>query len=151
MKWTIDHSCLPAYLRVTIEGDPTAESNFALWDELLLHDSWTPGRSVMFNVTALQEMGPAANEITQLAIQYFIENEKRIGPSCIAVVRGERGANSYSRQFQYALRLRGSSVVIRYFADEDAAAEWLMHISRTDVNGTHSEIDPARQIDPGSP
>ena len=132
MKWTLDHSFLPVYLRVAIQGKSTAAANRALWEALLSHEDWRPGTSILFDVTGMEQLGDSANEITEASITYFVENKERIGPSCIAVVRGHNEINGYSNRFQYALRLRGSSVVVRNFADETSAVEWLAHISKTE-------------------
>jgi hypothetical protein len=129
MKWTIDHSNLPVYLRVNVEGKPTVESNRALWDEILKSEAWTPGTSVLFDSGRLEPLGPEANHLTQESVRYFIEYADEIGPSCIAVFRARPETYSYSRQFQYAIRLRGSAVIVRRFSDEQAAIDWLNILS----------------------
>ena len=125
MKWNIDHSNLPVYVRVTVEGQPAVEDNRAMWDEILASEHWKPGTSILYDNSRLDALGTTATRITEESVRYFIEREAEIGPTCIAVYRGTRDIPTYSRQFQYAIRLRGSSVIIRNFADEDAAVEWL--------------------------
>jgi hypothetical protein len=125
MKWTFDHSRLPVYLQVTVEGKPSAEEVIALWDEMTMSGLWHPGMSVLLDSSKLAPMGTDGSRIIQDLIRYFIERREQIGKSCIAMVRSNAETYSYVRQFEYGIRLRGSSVVVRNFASPEHAAEWL--------------------------
>ena len=125
MKWTFNHSRLPVYLRVDVEGSISADEMAAFWSDLIAQPDWRPGTSILIDNVRLDPLGPNAPDVIKTSTTFFIENQDAIGPSCIAIVRTTAEIYLYSRQFEYALRLRGSSVVVRNFGDETAAIEWL--------------------------
>ena len=125
MKWTFDHAGLPAYVRVSVDGNATAEDSRALWQELIALPEWKPGTSVLIDNRSLEPMGFKNAEMVREVADLFVEKKDEIGASCIAVVRKEPERYSYSRQFEYSIRLRGSPVIVRNFFDEAAAIEWL--------------------------
>ena len=133
MKWKFDHSRIPVYFRVDVEGSVSADEMAAFWSELIAHPEWRPGTSILIDNNHLEPLGPGAPEIIKRSTSFFIENQSAIGPSCIAIVRTTAEIYLYSRQFEYALRLRGSSVVVRNFGDEGAAIEWLT--DHASING----------------
>jgi len=125
MKWTLDHSGLPAYLHVTVEGKATAEDALALLDELVSSENWHPGMSVVVDKTNLLPLGNDGSRIVQHLVRGFIEHHEKIGKSCIATVHPKNETYNYVRQFEYGIRLRGSAAVVRSFADFDRAVEWV--------------------------
>jgi hypothetical protein len=139
MDWTIDYSPLPVYIRVATSGVATVEDTRAMWDELLASENWSTGTSVLLNSSEVRPAGTEGYHITQEMARYFIERVAEIGESCIAFVRADRDVFSYTSQLQYAIRMRGSSVIIRSFGKEQAAIDWLQTIYRED--GKKSDHD----------
>jgi hypothetical protein len=125
MKWTFDHSLLPSYVKVSVEGQASVDSARKLLDQLTGSDFWHPGMSVLFDISGLAPMGTDKNAILQDLIRYFVEHRQIIGKGCIATVRPDPDAYNNIRQFEYGIRLRGSEVVVRNFMDASNAAEWL--------------------------
>jgi hypothetical protein len=82
--------------------------------------------SVLIDNRQLEAMGSAGAQIVTEVSGFFIEKKDEIGPSCIAVVSKPAEFYSYSRQFEYSIRLRGSPVTLRSFTDERSAIDWLM-------------------------
>ena len=125
MKWTFDHSQLPAFLRVFVEGKASVGDARALLDELIESDRWHPGMSVLVDISGLPSSDGERHTIIQDLIRYFVEHRKEIGKSCIATVRPSAEAYNYIRQFEYGIRLRGSEAVVRNFMNERHATDWL--------------------------
>ena len=115
MKWTFDHSRLPAFLQVSVEGQASVDDAHALLDELLESEFWRPGLAVLVDISRMM----------QALIRYFVERRYDIGKSCIATVRPSPSAYNNIRQFEYGIRLRGSEAVVRNFMSTHNAAEWL--------------------------
>jgi hypothetical protein len=125
MKWTFDHSQLPVYVRVIVEGKANINDARALLDELVLSELWHPGMSVLVDISEMPPTGDDRFAIIQDLIQYFIERRQDIGKSCIATVRPRAEAYNYIRQFEYGIRLRGSEAIVRNFMNTGNAADWL--------------------------
>jgi hypothetical protein len=128
MNWEIDFSPLPVYIRVTTAGTVSLGEHKKMWDEIVSSENWTPGTSVLMKSRALPPFGVEGYRITQDAARYFVERNADLDKTCIAVVREDPQNYYHSRQFQYAIRLRGSSVTVRNFTDENSAAAWLENI-----------------------
>jgi len=125
MKWTFDNAGLPVFVRVSVEGKATVEESRALWRELIGLKEWKSGMSVLIDNRELESMGSTGAQIVTEVSGFFLEKQDEIGPSCIAVVRKSSEFYSYSRQFEYSIRLRGSPVIVRNFTDEKSAIDWL--------------------------
>ena len=125
MDWTIDYSPLPVYIRVATAGVATIKGSKVMWDEILASENWVSGTSILFEHSAARPQGTEGYHLTQEMTRYFSEKVAEIGDSCLAVILADRDVYHYVSQFQYAIRLRGSAVIIRSFADERAAVEWL--------------------------
>jgi hypothetical protein len=125
MDWRIDYSPLPVYVRIVVAGTSAVADNKAMWDDLLASECWAPGTSVLFESSVIRQMGTGSYHSMQEVARHFAERAGEIGESCLAVLRADRDEFNYVSQFQYAVRLRGSSVTIRNFTDERAAVEWL--------------------------
>jgi hypothetical protein len=130
MDWSIDYSPLPVYVRVATSGVATVEDTKAMWNELLASENWSGGTSVLLESTEIRPAGTEGYHLTQEMARYFIERMAEIGESCVAFVRADRDVFNYISQLQYAIRMRGSSVIIRSFGNEQAAVEWLKAIYR---------------------
>jgi hypothetical protein len=128
MKWTIDDSSMPMYLRVTIEGPPAIEGYLALWKTVLAHDGWQPGTSVLVDATHREPFGSQALSIVDELAQFFAENQNDFGDAFIASFVSEQESYRFSRVFEYSAHLRGCSVVLRTFPDEDSALHWLSYL-----------------------
>jgi hypothetical protein len=128
MDWNIDYSPLPVYIRIATEGPVSFEDTKAMWDEILASREWIPGTCVLFDSGSVRPR-TVGDRVTDETAHYFIEREKDIGECLIAVFRGHPEIYRFSSQFQYAIRMRGSSVVIRNFSTEKAAIEWLSLIA----------------------
>ena len=124
MKWTLDHSRAPSFIRAVVEGTPSTEETLALWEHLLSCEEWRPGTSVLIDNTAL-EAGWVNSEIIDSLAKYLISKQRSIGDGLIAVLGSTADVNRYSRQLEYGLKLRGVAVLVRNFGDERAAIEWL--------------------------
>ena len=124
MKWTVDHSRTPLYIRVKVEGTPTVEDTLELWEQLLSCKNWRPGTGLLIDNS---EIGPgsAGSQILDALAKYLVIKQKAIGDSRIAVLGSKTDINRYSRQLEYGLKLRGVSLLVRNFGDEPAAVEWL--------------------------
>lgn len=135
MKWTFDHSHLPVYVRVIIEGSVSIVDAYALMDELLDSERWHPGMSILVDLNNVLPASDNWHLIIKDLIGYFIDRRNIIGKCCIATVRPHAEAYNYIRQFEYGIRLRGSEVVVRNFINSDHASEWLMnHAGMCGVN-----------------
>jgi hypothetical protein len=130
MDWTIDYSPLPVYVRVATGGMATAEGSRVMWDEILNSEHWVPGTSVLFRHLAARLQGTEGYRLTQGLTRYFAEKVAEIGDSCLAVILVDSDVYHYLSQFQYAIRMRGSSVIVRSFTDEQTAIEWLEAVYR---------------------
>jgi hypothetical protein len=125
MKWTFDHSSLPVYLRVIVEGRANVDDARALLDELLESELWRPGMCILADISGLLPTAPDRQTMIQELVRYFIERQQHIGKSCIATVRPRAEAYNYIRQFEYGIRLRGSEAVVRNFINPDHAIDWI--------------------------
>ena len=125
MNWEIDFSPLPVYIRVATAGTVAPVEHKAMWDEIISSEHWAPGTCVLMMSDANPPPGAESYQVTRSAVRYFVERDAEIGKSCIAVVRPGPPNYYHSRQFQYAIQLRGSSVVVRNFTDEVSAVSWL--------------------------
>jgi hypothetical protein len=128
MKWTIDDSSMPMYLRAKIEGPPSIDDYLDLWNAILAHDKWCPGLSVLVDATKRESLGPQALTLVDDLADFFAENNNRFGRSCIASFVSETESYKFSRVFEYSAPLRGSSVVLRTFPDEESAIHWLSYL-----------------------
>lgn len=144
MDWTIDYSPLPVYIRVATSGSATVEDNKAMWNELLAAENWSGGTSVLLESSEARPTGTEAYQITQEMARYLIDRMAEIGESCVAFVRADRDVFNYTSQLQYAIRMRGSSVIIRSFGNEQAAIDWL----RTIYHETEKKPQNPSSIDP---
>lgn len=129
MKWTIDDSSMPHYLRVTISGPPVIEEYLALWQAVLDHDRWQPGICVLVDATRRDTLASQALSLVDALARFFAENASKFGRTRIASFVSETEAYRFSRVFEYSARLRGSSVVLRTFPDEVAALRWLSYVA----------------------
>jgi len=144
MDWSIDYSTLPVYVRVATSGVTTVEDTKAMWNELLASEDWSRGMSILLESTEVRPAGTEGYHLTQEMARYFIERMAEIGESCIAFVRADRDIFNYTSQLQYAIRMRGSSVIIRSFGNEQAAIDWLKAIYReTEKPESRSSPDPS--------
>jgi len=125
MDWKIDYSPLPIFIRVVTGGTATAEDNKAMWDEILASEHWAPGTSVLLENAAARPTGTDGYHINQEMTRYFAERVDEIGNGCLAIMQADRDIYNYVSQFQYAIRMRGSSVIIRSFSDAPTASQWL--------------------------
>jgi len=132
MKWTIDHSRLPVFIRVDVDGTASSEDNIALWSALLSLNEWQPGTSVLIDNRKLEPPRIGSSQMMMDLTQFFIQRKEKIGPACIAIIRTSSEGYAYSRQFEYGLRLRGSEVIVRNFGDEKEAVAWLSDCSDRD-------------------
>lgn len=137
MKWNIDTSSMPSYLRVETNGEPTPESFAGMWDEILQSDFWRPGFTVLIDNRKLKPLKDA-DALTTASIDYFAQNAARIGKACISVVSSQPENFKYARQFQYGTRLQGCDAVLQVFGTESQAVEWLDHFSIIRNNQNHS-------------
>jgi hypothetical protein len=136
MNWEIDYSPIPVYIRVVTSGIVTADDHSAMWDELLKSGSWKPGTGVLFEAGSIQPLGAEGYRITQQSTRYLIQRKDEIGSSCVALVLAGSENTVHARQLQYAVQLRGSSMVIRNFADEASAIDWLRAVAQFDRDHT---------------
>jgi len=128
MTWTIDDSSMPMYLRATIEGLPAVEDYLALWNAIVAHDGWQPGTSVLVDATQREPLGSQALTIVDELAHFFAKNKSKFGRSCIASFVSETESYKFSRVFEYSAHLRGSSIVLRTFRDEESAIRWLSYV-----------------------
>ena len=128
MKWTIDDSSMPMCLGATIEGEPSIDGYLDLWNAVLAHDKWRPGVSVLIDALRREPFGSQALAITDELAQFFAKNSGKLGRSCIASLASEPESYKFSRVLEYSARLRGSSVVLHTFPDEESAIHWLSYV-----------------------
>jgi len=125
MNWKIDHSDLPAFIRVTVDGNVTLERFEALWDDLCSHEQWRPGTSVLMDNRKMDRIGVDGIGLMAGAAEYFGANHDKIGDARVAVISAHREHFMHARQFQYAIRNRNSPANVQIFFDENEAVEWL--------------------------
>jgi len=140
MKWTFDHSRLPVYLQVAVEGVANIDDLRRLLEQLLESEFWHPGMSILVDLGGLKPTQQDKHSLIQDLIRYFVDRRKDIGKSCIATVHPAADAYNYIRRFEYGTRLRRSEVVVRNFMDSNHAAEWLTN--HAGMCGGESETDP---------
>ena len=126
MKWTIDKSRLPSFVRVNTNGDAKLDDLRNMWSELIQSDFWQPGFPVLIDNRKLKQ-SKDPGEFTSGAIDFFAENKDRVGPSCIAALGAQPVNFTFARQFQYGIRLKGSDAVLQIFGTEAQALDWLEH------------------------
>lgn len=124
MRWTLDHSRAPFFIRVIVEGTPSVEATLELWDELLGCEEWRPDTSVLIDNSGL-DSGWVDPDILDALAKYLISKQRSIGNGRIAMLGSTSDVNPYGRQLEYGLKLRRVSVLVRNFGDERAAIDWL--------------------------
>ena len=130
MKWTVDASHLPVYLRVRAEGELTREKYVGMWADILSNENWKPGLSVLVDGRELKPIAAenAQGMVTELA-NYFADRAGDIGPSHIARLVSKVNFQN-ARTFQYALKTRDLPMVFQIFLLEDDAITWLNYFDR---------------------
>jgi len=126
MKWTIDKSRLPAFVRVDTSGEAGVSDLKTMWQEIIEGDFWEPGFPILVDNRNLKEIKDP-DKFTRAAIDFFAGNTQRVGASCIAVLSSQPDNYKYARQFQYGIRLKGSDAVLQIFSSETQALDWLEH------------------------
>ena len=134
MKWSVNRTALPAFLRVAIEGKPSRAEYLALCDEVVTDKGWKPGTSVFFDITRRDPMGLEAHDITKALADYFVRNKAIIGKMVIAIWSRDTQTYQYNRMFEYSVRMRNSPVAVRTFSDEHDAVAWLEMIYSEEHN-----------------
>ena len=129
MKWTIDKSRLPAFVRVETSGKPDLDGLISMWDDIVDSAFWEPGLTILIDDRKLTQI-PEPDKFTEATIEFFAENKETIGHACIAALSSQRDSFKYARQFQYGIRLRGSEAVIQLFISETQALQWLDHFCK---------------------
>ena len=129
MKWRIDSTSLPSYLRVSTEGDVSAQDFTSMWNEILKYESWSPGTSVIFDNRGLRPVPQNGSgvDMTSIATDYFESRADDIGAARIAVLMKVRENYRYARQFQIGVELRRVPVRLQMFFDEREALAWLVN------------------------
>lgn len=131
MKWSIDKSHLPEYLKLTVSGGPTAEDYVRMWNEVLSLDEWERGTPVLKDITRRAPLGPSAHEIQSAVADLLDEHRSLIEESTIAIFASAASdIYNHDRILEYALRLRGSTMLIRTFENEKDAIDWLARMRR---------------------
>lgn len=131
MNWQIDDTRMPEFLRVTLDGEPSAEDYIQLWTEVLAHDRWSPGTAVLVDGTRRSPYGDRAAAVAKAVADLFARHADEFGDSPVASIVKTSEYSQFDRSVDYAARSRGSHSILRYFTNEKDAAEWLKHISRT--------------------
>jgi hypothetical protein len=134
MKWLIDNSSLPKYIRVSVSGEFAPDGYRAMWNDIIGSVNWRAGTSVLIDNSGLKPLGPVAGKYIEDAVRYFVEKRIEIGPACIAIFLSGPEIFRFSRVFEYAIRMRGSGAVVRNFADESSAIEWLEHCGNAELS-----------------
>jgi len=126
MKWTVDKSHLPSFVRVDTEGEPALTDFMDMWQELIESDFWQPDFTVLIDN---RKLGPIKepDKFTMGAVGFFAANKDLVGKACIATVSAQPDNFQYARQFQYGIRLKGSDAVLQIFGTETQALDWLEH------------------------
>lgn len=99
-----------------------------MWGAMLAHDKWRPGTSVLVDATQRESFGQQALSLVDDLADFFAENKVKFGDSFIASFVSEPESYKFSRVFEYSAHLRGSSVVLRTFPDEESALRWLSYL-----------------------
>jgi hypothetical protein len=136
MKWTIDPSTLPDYIRIVTNGTASNAEVTSMWRDLLDSDYWRPGTPALFDNRELVPLPRDGSGIvmTDTTAEYFEARADDIGPARIAFLT--RAPENYPlvRQFQIAMHTRRLTATLQMFYDEEDAITWLTSgkISRTD-------------------
>lgn len=131
MIWNIDDTSLPNFFRVTLEGDPSPEDYAAFWSEVISHQNWRPGASVLVDGTGRSPYGERAGSIVNTVSDFFSTHIDEFGDSNVASIIKPNEYSQFERVVEYSARLRGSHAILRYFTNESDATEWLKNISMT--------------------
>jgi hypothetical protein len=129
MKWMIDKSRLPSFVRVVTSGEPTLHHLKAMWQEIIESDFWYPGLTVLVDNRILKPLKDP-DSFTTGAIEFFTANKAILGKACIAVISNQPDNFKYARRFQYGIRLGGSDAVLQLFGTETQALAWLNYFHR---------------------
>jgi hypothetical protein len=86
MKWTIDTSRLPSFVRVNTGGESSADDFMAMWEGVIQSEFWAPNLPILVDNRDLKEINEP-DKFTRAAIEFFAQNSKLVGRSCIAVIR----------------------------------------------------------------
>jgi len=121
MNWTIDDTELPAFLRLKVEGMPTREDYVSAWQNIIHHQRWKPGTSVLIDATLREPLGSQAPIIVEALADFFGKHNIDLGSACVASITREEQGYIYKRLLEYAAKLRGADVTLRNFDDERAA------------------------------
>jgi hypothetical protein len=132
MRWLIDDSFLPSYLRLTVEGKPTVDDYVAAWQAVIEHPSWKPGTRVLVDAKKREQLGSDAPRIVEAMARFFSDHSADFGSVCVASITRPEQGYLYSRQFEYSIKLRGAYITLNNFPDEASAVEWLEQL--TDMN-----------------
>ena len=100
MKWMIDKSRLPGFVRVETSGKPDLGELISMWDDIVESDFWEPGLTLLIDNRKLMQI-PEPEKFTEATIEFFAENKETIGHACIAALSSQRDSFKYARQFQY--------------------------------------------------
>jgi hypothetical protein len=127
MKWKIDTSTLPAYVRVENEGSLTLAAFTFMWSALLASDFWQPGLCVLFdnrNIEPIHYDGSDARVLSD-ALDFFEGRMTEIGSSRIALLMGGPEDSIFAQQCQLAVSLRNLPASVQMFFGESDALAWL--------------------------
>jgi hypothetical protein len=125
MIWRIDHSQLPGYLKVSVEGKASLSEYQMLWAEIVDSKDWEPGTPILKDIRGREPLGPEGFQIVHGIAEILSGEQARIGESLVAIVANEDEGFRYGRVLEYAVRIRNSEVVIRTFGSEQSAIDWL--------------------------
>ena len=143
MKWTIDKSRLPSFVRVETSDEPELIDLMDMWQELIDSDYWRPGFTVLVDNRKLRPISDP-DKFTRGAIEFFAANKDLVGKACIAAISSEPSTFKYARQFQYGIRLKGSDAVLQIFNSESNALDWLEHYCKVGDKKTDSVTSSLR-------
>jgi hypothetical protein len=125
MNWHIDHTPLPGFIRISVEGKPSLPDYQRLWQDVITHDGWKPGTPILKDIRNREPLGSDGFDIVHAIAEYLVHENERVGDSLVAIVTDQEHGFRYGRVLEYAIRMRKSQVVIRTFGNEESAINWL--------------------------
>ena len=125
MNWQIDHTPLPGFIRISVEGKPTLQDYQRLWKDVITNDRWQPGTPILKDIRNREPLGTDGFDIVSGIAEYLVDENDRVGESLVAILAEDEHGFKYGRVLEYAVRMRNSQIVIRTFGNEESAIDWL--------------------------
>ena len=125
MNFEIDFSSLPEYVRLTVEGTLQIEEFKKMWSEVLSPGDWKAGTPVLLDCRRRVLTSAETRDLASHLADFYLSHDSQFLACRVASLIGGPENFSFSRRLEYALNIRGSSIVLKTFYGESTAIGWL--------------------------